>query len=84
MNAETYLNPTKAAYSDKTLTNELKVKPLSTIKLIIIGAGATILLFSLILAKAKYFNKRMKWFKRNRENQNVDVEADYLINGMYL
>lgn len=61
----------------------------TAIILLILGISLVIALFTYLIMSTKYVSKRVKWVKKfNMKHKNVDVdptlEADYLINGMYL
>lgn len=51
--------------------------------LLVLGISLVIMLFCYLILSTKYFNKRISRLRNNAE-KNVDVDGDYLINGMYL
>ena len=54
------------------------------IVLLVLGVSLVVALFGYLIFSTKYVRKRISWIKKTKEDKNVDVEADYLINGMYL
>ena len=57
----------------------------TAIVLLVIGVSLVVALFAYLILSTKYVAKRIDWIKKFKEKKkNVDVEADYLINGMYL
>ncbi len=53
--------------------------------ILILGISMMIGCFGYLVLSTRYVTKRFKWLKQiKQQNQNVDVDGDYLINGMYL
>jgi Na+-transporting methylmalonyl-CoA/oxaloacetate decarboxylase gamma subunit len=62
---------------------------LTAIILLVFGISLVVAFFTYLVMSTKYMSKRIKWIREfNMKQKNVDVdptlEADYLINGMYL
>ena len=65
---------------EKAVTSSSNV--MLAIFLLVLGISIVIMLFSYLILSTKYVNRRLN--KLQKRNNNVDVDADYLINGMYL
>lgn len=65
---------------DKAVTSSSNM--MLAIFLLVLGISIVIMLFSYLILSTKYVNRRLN--KLQKRNNNVDVDADYLINGMYL
>lgn len=91
MNSETFMNSistkkpdmgNKIRFVDKEPVDSYS--PALPIVLLILGIGIVSSFFVYLLLNTKYVSRRMKWFVKNSDKQSVDVDGDYLINGMYL
>jgi hypothetical protein len=53
--------------------------------ILILGVSMMIGFFGYLVLNTRYVTKKFKWFNQvKKQNKNVDVDGDYLINGMYL
>ncbi len=70
-------------FTDKSLTKDSSGNITLAVFLLVLGISMVIMLFVYLILNTKYINRRLGRLKA--ENQkNVDVDGDYLINGMYL
>lgn len=57
------------------------------IVLLILGCALVVSFFTYVLLSTRFFRKKIKWVGNKlpgSAQKNVDVDGDYLINGMYL
>lgn len=57
------------------------------VALLVLGVMIVLAFFSYLFCSTKFVNKRLQWLaklRQSNESKNVDVDGDYLINGMYL
>ena len=52
--------------------------------ILILGISFVIAFFAFLVGSTRFVTKRIKQIKINRKDKNVDIDGDYLINGMYL
>jgi hypothetical protein len=71
--------------SEKSSLNSNATLTTTAIILLIFGVALILGFFSYLLLSTKFMNKKVKWLSNLKNNsKNVDVDEDYLINGMYL
>lgn len=84
------VNPNdKIYFQNKENANTSTGDIIVAIFLLVIGISLVLALFTYLIMSTKYVSKRITWLRKlNMKHKNVDVdptlEADYLINGMYL
>lgn len=55
------------------------------IVLLVLGCALVISFFTYVILSTRFIRKKIKWIGTNLPGEkNVDVDGDYLINGMYL
>ncbi len=69
-------------FTDKSLTKDSPGNIAFAVLILVMGISLVMMLFIYLILNTKYINKRIS--KLKSENKNVDVDGDYLINGMYL
>ncbi len=52
--------------------------------ILILGVSIVIGFFVFLMAGTRFVNKRLRKIRNGCDSKNVDIEGDYLINGMYL
>jgi hypothetical protein len=52
--------------------------------ILILGVGMIFGFFGYLVLSTRYVTKRIKCLNKIQKYNNVDVDGDYLINGMYL
>ena len=81
---DNYAPDDKPYFYDKSKATTSSANVTMAILVLILGISLILSFFAYLFASTKYFRRRVKWFNVNKENKNVDVDGDYLINGMYL
>jgi hypothetical protein len=74
-----FIDPSQMETSAVSLT--------SAIAILVIGCGLVSSLFIYIVMNTRFFQRRFTFINGGRNknnNKNVDINSDYLINGMYL
>jgi hypothetical protein len=66
--------------SGKTSTGNM----VTAVVILVLGVSTVIGFFVFLMAGTRFVNKRLSKIRNGRDSKNVDVEGDYLINGMYL
>lgn len=56
----------------------------SAILILILGCSLVLAFFVYLLLTTRFVGKKIKWVGNLQGQKNVDVDGDYLINGMYL
>ena len=82
---EHYAPEDKVYFNDKSQSSTSTANTTMAILMLILGISMILSFFVYLFASTKYFSRRFNWLNRFKEkNKNVDVDGDYLINGMYL
>lgn len=72
----------KIYFMDKTNAITSTGNMALAIIILILSMGIVVALFSYLIVSTKFVNKKLN--KLRNKSKNVDVDGDYLINGMYL
>lgn len=74
----------RAYFFDKSLASKSSIA--MAVIILILGICLVIAFFLYLVVNTKFIAKRIKWIGGGKKlgKNNLDVEADYLINGMYL
>lgn len=67
---------------DKNGSNTMGLS--SAIILLIVGCALVLSFFVYVVLSTNFVSKKIKWLRDSKSNKNLDVDGDYLINGMYL
>lgn len=82
---DNYAPEDKPYFYDKSKATTSSSNVTMAILVLILGISLILSFFAYLFASTKYFRRRIKWLNfSNKESKNVDVDGDYLINGMYL
>jgi hypothetical protein len=82
---DNYAPEDKAYFTDKSKAAESNGNVTMAVLVLVLGISCILAFFAYLFASTKYFNRKLKWFSQAKESkQNIDVDGDYLINGMYL
>lgn len=76
-------NKDKIYFTDKSLVSDSSSNIALAVFLLVLGVSLVMMLFVYLFLNTKYVNRRLNRLKSS-DSKNVDVDADYLINGMYL
>ena len=79
-----YSDQDKQYFTDKDLAKSSSANISVAIILLVLGVSLVVAFFVYLILTTKYVSRRIKLFERKEENKNVEVDGDYLINGMYL
>ena len=71
----------RAYFFDKALASKTSIA--MAVLILVLGIGLVIAFFVYLFVNTKFVTRRIKWLAK-KQGKNLDVEADYLINGMYL
>ena len=71
----------RAYFFDKSLASKSSIA--MAVVILILGICLVIAFFLYLVVNTKFIAKRIKWIGK-KQGKSLDVEADYLINGMYL
>jgi len=79
----------KIYFTNKETANTSTSSIMTAVLLLVLGISLVVAFFTYLIMSTKYMSKRVKWLQKfNIKQKNLDVdptlEADYLINGMYL
>lgn len=75
-------NANRIYFTDKSKAINSTGNMTLAISLLVLGIVIVVTLFLYLIMTTKYLNKKLSNLRRN--SKNVDVDGDYLINGMYL
>ena len=79
-----YSEQDKQYFTNKDLAKSSSGNVSVAIILLVLGVSIVVAFFVYLVLTTKYVSRRIKLFERKEENKNVEVDGDYLINGMYL